>query len=104
VLSDRTPPLSCQASNILDQRAQVILIDDYWEEKLLSSWHRSGRQGWWNLLWLRPRLQRRKNIPEPAKQAQLHAYDNRENQSFSSCQYGSKSCLRLVPKVVRLLD
>ena len=27
-----------------------------------------------------------------------------QRQSLSSCQYGSKSCLRLVPKVVRLLD
>jgi hypothetical protein len=27
-----------------------------------------------------------------------------QSQSFSFCQYGSKPCLRLVPKVVRLLD
>jgi hypothetical protein len=33
-----------------------------WEEKLFSFWHRSGRQGWWDLFWLRPRLQRRKTF------------------------------------------
>ena len=41
---------------------RYVLVGHSMGGKVLSSWHRSGRQGWWDLFWLRPRLQRRKTF------------------------------------------